>query len=354
MCMNPQFAMFNAKTGKYQFQGRSQYCGDFKDKPALIIPCGNCPECRNKWRTQLAQRVRWELLNYKNNCCFITLTVNKYCIDEVFPNRSLSHEYFQLFMKRLRRHLEYRGFTGKIKYLMCGEYGENENHRPHYHAIIFGWRPSPNELKYVGSSEKGFEQYTTDMLQELWKKVGATKEEIDEFNNDPEYKNIIKVNGKKYDYLPLGFVKVGVKVTEHTAPYMAKYICKYAEIKTAEFELNGEKVRKPYLIYPKKRMGIEYFIEHIDQIINNGYILDSRGHKVGIPRSYIEFLKNSEDVYYQNYYELYRIRCDEYIQERRQVLEVLGYDTFAKQYLYEVEQGEIRREIYESFKNKNR
>lgn len=351
MCMNPSFVMWNAKTNKYQFQGMSKHCSDFKDKPALVVPCGKCPECRSKWRTELAQRVRWELQKYKNNCCFLTLTVNKECLNEVFPNGSLKHEYFQLFMKRLRRHLEYNGFKGKIKYLMCGEYG-HDNGRPHFHAILFGYRP--DDLKYDGSSQKGYVQYTCDMLQKLWKKVGASQKEIDDFNNDPANKYIIKRNGGKFDYLPLGFIKVSTNVTEHTAPYMVKYMVKYAEIKQDEFEVNGQQVKKPYLVYPKTRLGIDYFIEHIDQIMNNGFILDSRGQKQRIPRSFLKFLENSEDIEYQNYFELYKIHCEEFIRERREILVALGYETFGEQYAYELEQGEVRRKIYEQFKNKNR
>lgn len=351
MCMNPQFVMFNAKSEKYQFQGRSQHCGDFKDKPALIVPCGKCPECRAKWRTQLAQRVRWELEEYKNNCCFITLTVNNENLDKVFPNGSLNHEYFQKFMKRLRRHLEYRGFQGRIKYLMCGEYG-HDNGRPHYHAIIMGWRPSDSDLRLPRRSQKGYMTYESELIQRLWSNPDATDREIEEFNiNNPQ---IVRKNGKDYDYMPLGLVNVSLRVDENTAPYMVKYMVKFAEVKSDEFYVNGQQVRKPYLVYPKKVLGIDYFIDHIEQIMSNGFVMDSRGKYVGIPRAFVKFLEKSEDLEFQNYFELYKIRCEEFIKERRRCLELLGYDTFAKQYQYECEQGKVRREMYEAMKNNNR
>lgn len=363
MCMNPLAVHWDDYRGQYCFGGstsRSRTRFDhlkreykpIGNKNSLIVPCGRCPECRAKWRTQLAQRVRWELEKYKHNCCFITLTVNDYCIDEVFPNRSLQHDYFQLFMKRLRRHLEYHGFKGKIKYLMCGEYGENENHRPHFHAILFGWKPE--DLRYDGKSKKGYTQYVSELLQRLWKKVGVTQKEIDRFNNDPRNINIVRRNGGDFDYLPLGFVKVSTDVREDTAPYMVKYILKYSEIKKDEFELNGEAVRKPYVVYPKCILGLDYFLEHIEQIMANGFILNSKGTYVGIPRSFIKFLENSEDLELQNYLILHKFRCMEFIEERRKILEVMGYKTFCEQFEYEREQGRVRREMYEAMKNNNR
>ena len=189
----------------------------------------------------MAQRVRYELLRYHGNCCFLTLTANPATIHKTFPDGSLDHRPFQLFMKRLRITLERQGFKGKIKYLMCGEYGDN-NGRPHYHAIIFGWKPE--DLRYKGTSRKGLKRYKSKFLDSIWKDTSATQKEIDDFNNNPANSNIIKDNGGKYDFLPLGFVEVG-EVNENTSPYMAKYICKFSEVKREDFEINGKKVKKP-------------------------------------------------------------------------------------------------------------
>lgn len=52
----------------------------------------------------------------------------------------------------------------KVRYFACGEYGGSTS-RPHYHAIIFGWRPS--DLKYFYTSGKD-PLYLSRELERLW------------------------------------------------------------------------------------------------------------------------------------------------------------------------------------------
>lgn len=82
------------------------------------------------------------------NNCFLTLTYS----DEHLPDDySVSLREHQLFIKRLRKEVE----PTKIRFFMCGEYGE-KSYRPHYHYIIFGfdfadkilWRKSLNHYLY--------------------------------------------------------------------------------------------------------------------------------------------------------------------------------------------------------------
>lgn len=315
MCMQPLELFWNYNEGKYVFSYNPKNC-DFRN--TIIVPCGKCPECKKKWRTQLAQRVRYELQRYNyNEICFLTLTVNEEMIDEVFPDGSLNHVYFQKFMKRLRRHLEYHGYKKKIKYLCAGEYGE-KNGRPHFHVILFGWKPQ--DLKYHHRSKKGYNSYKSLMLEDIW---GA------------------------------GFVDVG-DVSEHTAPYMVKYITKFSEIKSDEFRVNGRVVRKPYLVYPKKILGIDFFIENYKQILANGFVYDSRGEKVGIPKSFLKYAEESDDILMQELYRDYRLRIDLYLEEQKKLLISQGYVTSFDRYMLAVEQGKIRREMYEAYKNVHR
>lgn len=315
MCMSPLQLYYNFKEDKYQIY-------PLKDRPlntqqTIIVACGRCPECKAKWRTQLAQRVRYELNKYSyNQKCFLTLTVDDEHIDEVFPNGSLNHSYFQKFMKRLRRHLEYRGFNGKIKYLCTGEYGE-KNGRPHFHVILFGWKPT--DLKFFYKSKKGYPCYKSCLLEDIWK---------------------------------AGFVDVG-DVDEHTAPYMVKYITKFSEIKSDEFYVNGNLVRKPYIVYPKTILGIDFFLENFKQILSNGYLLDSRGKRLSIPRSFLKYAENSDNIELQEFYNFYKERQEEYINACVQEKINEGYKPWE---LYELalEEGRVRRKIYNSFKDKNR
>lgn len=109
--------------------------------------------------------------------CFITLTYKE-------TDGNLHKDDLQRFWKRLRKRIS----PIKIRYFACGEYGGKGN-RPHYHAIVFGWRP--DDLKLV--SCVGYDcRYSSAMLADVWH---------------------------------LGFVSVG-DVTFASAKYCAKYLAK--------------------------------------------------------------------------------------------------------------------------------
>lgn len=348
MCMAPLKIYWDRAEHKYMFNPKDADITRF-----AIVPCGKCPECKKKWRTSLAQRVRHELTKYSpNEVCFLTLTVSDMFYQDAFPGGSLCHTYFQKFIKRLRRHLEYRGFTGKIKYLVCGEYGHEEG-RAHYHCILFGFKP--NDLKYAGMSKKKCKCFKSEMLQRLWSKPRPTKKELEEFNNDPNYEGMRKKLDPSgiLDYIPFGYLDVG-EVNENTAPYMAKYLAKFSEIDSSEFTVNGVVVRKPYLVYPKKILGLDFFLENYRQILINGFVYTSEGQKVGIPRSYLAYAEKSDDILMQELYLEYKRRMEDYILEcNRELMQKHGLH-WTEIYDYHVQQGKIKREIYNSFKNKNR
>lgn len=391
-CMKPHIIYYDKVEKKYSFTKPKKYDPD----QSIFAPCGKCPACRAEWRVQLAQRIKYEMTKYnEDEMFFVTLTVNDENIKDVFPNYSLQHRYFQLFIKRLRRYLEYHKIPHKpIKYFMCGEYGEKGNvktgiKRPHYHAIIFGWKPTGDDIKFTHISQSGIQCSISTLLEKLWSKSDATQQEIDNFNNNPNYRVPIAKRGGKLDYLPLGFVEIG-NVTPRTAPYMVKYICKFSEIpqrKTVgyeyvevkekeynkitkkwmtvprivkkpiveEFTINGGPARKPYLVYPKKILGLDWFIENYKQILRNGYILDGRGRKHGIPKSFLKWCKerctNADILEEYNYYLLKVYNLQE---QDTYNLKSLGYLSDVSRWKYYREQGEIRRQMYMSFKNVNR
>lgn len=95
---------------------------------------------------------------------FITLT---YADDHLPANNSLHKKDVRDFLKRLRDHLRYHHNGKKIRYFMCGEYGENFG-RPHYHILIFGhdWE----DKKYLFTSNSKSRVYESATLQALWGK----------------------------------------------------------------------------------------------------------------------------------------------------------------------------------------
>jgi hypothetical protein len=76
---------------------------------------------------------------------------------------SLNLRDITLAWKRLRRSI------GKlrIKYFYCGEYG-SEGDRPHYHALLFNWRP--DDEQFLKLTPNGDVLYTSDKLTEIWGK----------------------------------------------------------------------------------------------------------------------------------------------------------------------------------------
>lgn len=88
---------------------------------------------------------------------FLTLTYD----DAHLPAKaSLDREAFPIFIRALRK----RGH--KVRYFYVGEYGTNSE-RPHYHALLFGYRPS-EQRKLAMRGE--FPVYTSPEVAEIWTK----------------------------------------------------------------------------------------------------------------------------------------------------------------------------------------
>lgn len=113
--------------------------------------------------------------------CFVTLT---YDDDHLPVDHSLDVSHFQLFMKRLRKANEGR----RIRFFHCGEYGEGL-HRPHYHALLFGYCPADCVLHTV---RDGMQLFRSESLSSHWR---------------------------------MGFVTVGA-VTFESAAYVSRYATK--------------------------------------------------------------------------------------------------------------------------------
>ena len=139
--------------------------------------------------------------------CFITLT---YSPENLPPDLSLDVSHFQIFMKWLRMQ------TGcKVRFFHCGEYGEKE-HRPHYHACLFGY---DFEDRKLWTMRNGIPLYQSAELSSIWS---------------------------------LGYSSVGT-VTFQSAAYVARYITKKITGPEAEAHYNG---RRPEYTTMSRRPGI--------------------------------------------------------------------------------------------------
>lgn len=120
------------------------------------VPCGFCFECRARYRRGWALRCLHEASQHEENC-YGTLTYDE---ENVPPNGSLVKRDHQLFMKRLRQFVD----PQKVKYYLAGEYGEL-NKRPHYHFLLFGYRPKDFEALPVSGP---FPLFRSAEMGALW------------------------------------------------------------------------------------------------------------------------------------------------------------------------------------------
>lgn len=187
MCVNPLYVrQYKYADAVGEIKIRNKFYINFddwkKDKDKsfekdsfITFPCGNCPDCLINYSKEWSIRIMNEASFYKDNC-FITLTYAN-------APEYVSKRDFQLFMKRLRKQV------GKVRFFACGEYGARRK-RPHYHCIIFGWKP--DDLEYFFTDKAGEPIFKSKIVSNIWN---------------------------------AGFVTIG-EVTEKSSLYCAKYLQK--------------------------------------------------------------------------------------------------------------------------------
>lgn len=245
-CTNPRDVGFKSdgKTICWSPRQRSKEFATFQ------LPCGKCIECRLEYARQWAVRCVHESKMYENNS-FITLTYS----DENLKSPKLQYRDFQLFMKRLRK-----TSNEPIGVFVTGEYGE-KNKRPHWHAIIFNWRPKDLEFKY--KTERGDTAYDSKTLEKLW---------------------------------GLGSIECG-SVTFESAGYCARYAAKklvHGHDGNHDFEPLSRKSNK-------HAIGKKYLEKYYKEIFDNGEIRLSDGTATTIPRYYEKWLKQHQPESWERY-----------------------------------------------------
>lgn len=212
----------------------------------LSLPCGQCVGCRLERSRQWAMRCLHEASLYDENC-FVTLTYD----DAHLPaNGSLDYDEYQRFMKRLR----FRFRDRKIRFYMCGEYGEI-NFRPHFHACLFNHDfPDKEVLK---KTDSGSTLYTSKILEELWPyglcSVGDVTFEsaayvarycmkkVTGFNAKRHYERVDMDTGEIYDLKP-EFNKMSLK-PGIGAPWLEKW---RTDVYPHDYVvINGKEVKPP-------------------------------------------------------------------------------------------------------------
>lgn len=247
-CFSPLRA-FQTEGGEIVFVERGAI------KRPLTLPCGQCIGCRLERSRQWAMRCMHEASLHAENS-FVTLT---YSDEHVPDDYSLRYRDFQLFMKRLRK--EY----GKVRFYMCGEYGERL-YRPHFHACLFGCG-FPDRDVYL-SSDSGSTVYRSASLERLW---------------------------------PFGFSSIG-DVTFESAAYVARYVLKKVTGQAAEdhymrvLEETGELVSVvPEFTHMSLKPGIgaEFYRKFRSDMYPRDYVVVN-GQKVKPPKFYDRLEKEDD------------------------------------------------------------
>jgi hypothetical protein len=230
----------------------------------LRLRCGQCIGCRLSRSVEWAIRCMHEASCHTENC-FITLTYDP----EFLPSgETLVKKHFQDSMKRLRQRI----LPQKVRYYMCGEYGEARS-RPHYHACLFGYDFPDKE---VLSDRDGQFLYTSELLSDVWGK---------------------------------GFCSIG-DLTFDSAAYCARYILKKSlglharkvdpETGLTVYErldsLTGEVV--PILpeytnMSLKPGIGAEHFAKFPADYFPSGFVVRD-GKKFAVPRYYFRLLERMD------------------------------------------------------------
>lgn len=222
-----------------------------KEFATFQLPCGKCLECRLEYARQWAVRCVHEAKMHPENS-FITLTYD----DQHLESPKLIYSDFQKFMKRLRRAFP----NQQIGCFVTGEYGD-EKKRPHWHAILFNWRPRDCKPKY--KNDRDDQVYSSETLHKLWEK---------------------------------GIAELG-SVTFESAGYCARYAAKklvHGKDSDHEFHPISKKSNK-------HAIGKKWLEANWRDVFTHGYIILPDGKQCSIPRYYEKWLKENEPSAWTRY-----------------------------------------------------
>jgi len=229
----------------------------YTDLP-ITLPCGQCIGCRLERSRQWAVRCMHEAQLHDENA-FLTLTYSEDCLPK---SGSIEKSAMQKFIKRYRKSIS----PGKIRYVLCGEYGD-QTRRPHYHALIFGHDFSADRIVHSKASDGSY-LYTSELLSKLW---------------------------------PYGHALIG-SVTFESAAYVARYCLKKITGKAAisAYEVLDPQTGEIISLTPeffqmslKPAIGSEWLKKFKSDVYPSDEII-VRGHKTRPPRAYDKILTDEE------------------------------------------------------------
>ncbi len=243
-CFNPISAFYGEDGGLVFVHHLSKY------GITINLPCGKCSGCRLAQSRDWAIRCIHEAQMHEDNV-FLTLTYND---DHLPKNRSLDKTHFQKFIRSLRQK------TGvKIRYYMCGEYGD-KTQRPHYHAILFGYKFPDSTL---WQERRGNKVYRSKLLESTW------------FHGNSEIGN----------------------VTFKSAGYVARYVMKKITGDLADDHYEGREPEYNSMSL-KPGIGQTWFEEYASDVFPADKVVLPNGTEVSVPKFYRKKLKEIDPKLY--------------------------------------------------------
>lgn len=268
-CLKPLMASLRPLGGKpaihklkFTEENRA-YLREKEGASYVELPCGQCLHCRLSYSRHWAVRCMHESQMHTDNI-FLTLT---YAPEHLPAHGSLDKKAVPAFMADLRREIGHKN----IKYFHCGEYGDKLS-RPHYHVLIFGWRP--RDARRLNSRKStSYPLYTSETIERLW----------------------------PWGYAPFG------ELSFESAAYTARYATKKITGKKAASYYDrghdpdtGEVIRlQPEYATMSNRGGIGrcWLERYMDEVYPSDTVLVN-GHLVQPPRFYDKVLeKHNPDLY---------------------------------------------------------
>ena len=262
----------NEKTGKRPIVFKRNE--GFEDQ-VVMIPCGKCDGCViDKTREWATRAVLESQMHIENS--FLTLTYNK----ESLPmDGSIHKSEVSGFIKALRQQNSRLAEkvslkADEIRFFGCGEYGDKMG-RPHYHVLVFGYRPDDLEFFKIGVNDEPI--YTSDKLERLWGKGFCTVGEV----TGASAAYVARYLFKKRDGIkdPKRYVlSTDCEVLE--MPELTKEFALMSRGQKSEYDENG--VRIP------PGIGGRWVHKFLNDIRKDYLMMD--GHKVPLPRYFKDYL----------------------------------------------------------------
>lgn len=298
------------------------YNNNFNSHYPVSKPCYNCIGCRLDHANEWATRIYCETKTC-NEACFVTFTYAPQNLPLTeLGEATLRVEHTQKFWHDLRQKYPQKN----IRYVIAGEYGTKSTKRPHYHACIFGYKPTDLKFYKYSRADAKLKLYKSKELTKLWdkgiviigeleyrsacyvaryvqKKAGiAKKKKIYELILDLNEKAPTKI--ECYQYVKWLYEDKKHKVSEKVIKRAGELLFKKTRYRYKRTEIKDNTKRKEEFILSSLRpaIGLEYWNLYKDKIKRNGGIFINYDGKVKLKPIPTYFKKKWKEENFEEYY----------------------------------------------------